>query len=461
MNTDAPATRATAGKALLIFIAVMLALTLFGNTLQNMVVPIVTPTYPQRGSLEMRINASGALEAASTVPVLMPTSARIVEVFVKSGAKVAAGDALLLVDYTDALSDKHKSLMDALGTASQKQQAYDWEVADIPRDALRTLETRREALIEAEDALFAAQLALDNAIESGSSESAIDRARETLASAQELADARKRSLEQLSNVRSYINAVRDVESARSSLDSAARAYFDLLERIDGAESLDRDALIESALRSLQFTGSAGGIIPFDSNEPHLSTVRASASGEVTSISATLGEVSTADRPVLNIGAIKGGLTLTVTVSSDEASLMEIGDYADLDLGDDRVNAPIISKQISASDSSRYDIGFEIPEGYGSIGLQASMRFRKRTQSYDVLIPLSALRSDSDGDFVYVITQQEGSLGASMSVQRVDVYVIDQDSTRAALQGGVSQRDVLVMRSNRNISNGDRVRLDGD
>jgi hypothetical protein len=123
------------------------------------------------------------------------------------------------------------------------------------------------------------------------------------------------------------------------------------------------------------------------------------------------------------------------------------------------SCPITSIAASTEVQGMFDVSFSIPDNFGVVGQQASIKFRKRTQQYDVLIPLSALRQDNDGDFIYVVNQQEGSLGTQISVKRVDVYVLDQDNTRAALQAGITQRDLIVARSDRDIQDGDRVRLE--
>jgi hypothetical protein len=182
-------------------------------------------------------------------------------------------------------------------------------------------------------------------------------------------------------------------------------------------------------------------------------------GDILTIDAKAGSVVSTGAPVMTVNDRSRGLSLTVKVDEDDVGDMTVGDSADITVGDDVQSCPITSIAASSEGQGMFDVTFSIPDNFGVVGQLASMKFRKRTQQYDVLIPVGALRQDNDGDFVYVVDQREGSLGTQMSVKRVDVFVLDQDNTRVALQGGVSQRDLIVARSDRDIEDGDRVRLE--
>ena len=94
-------------------------------------------------------------------------------------------------------------------------------------------------------------------------------------------------------------------------------------------------------------------------------------------------------------------------------------------------------------------------------MSANVEIRKRTQNYDLLIPLSALRKDNYSYYVYIIEQSEGALGAETTVARMDVSLLEQDSTRAAVRGGIGPRDRIVARGDRELHDGDRVRVKED
>ena len=190
------------------------------------------------------------------------------------------------------------------------------------------------------------------------------------------------------------------------------------------------------------------------------TVLAPADGSVTAVSVSVGAMTQSSGAAMMLADQSGGLSLTVQVSEDSAGELAAGDTARVTVGAADYNIPIRSITLSPNSADIYDVSFLLPGDAGTVGQSASMRVQKRTANYDVIIPLNALHSDSDGDFVYVIEQSQSSLGARVTVRRADVFVIDQDSGRAALQTGtISQRDTIAARSDRSIADGDRVRVE--
>jgi multidrug efflux pump subunit AcrA (membrane-fusion protein) len=453
--------RQKAGKALIIFLALMAALTMLSNTLQAMVVPVVTPTLPQRGALEHRVYADGTLAPSSEVAVIAGVTARVTEVIAKVGQKVSRGEALAMLDMTDVLKERHKNLMDALGTLSERRQSYDWAAADIGKGSLKTLEDRRKSLKNAENKRDEAKEALDELINAEASEREIDEARAVLKSARDSVDHYKRSLDQLVASREYVRAGKELAQAEQALDLAWKRYFDAYYMLDGASILDEGKLRAEALRQVEYGGSAEEVIILDPDSEYPSTLRAEISGEVMEVNIKPGQIISTTEAALTLGDLSHGLSLTVTVNSDDASLIEVGDVSEVIIGDERVDCRVLSVRASVDNPDRYELELAVPEGIGSIGLRGSMRFRKKTASYDLLIPLGALREDGRGEFVYVVERQESSLGSGMKVRRVEVYSIDKDATRAALQGGITQRDILALRGDRGLSDGDSVRLEED
>ena len=499
----ASSTRAKAGKALLAFLALMAALTIAGNTLQEMVVPVVSPVNPQRGALEKQIYADGTLEASAQVPIVVTDAARVQEILVAAGATVQKGQPLLSLDYTDVLKEKYEALLDALYTVSGKRQDYAWAEASLSDNTLDDLTEKREDWLlaeaaqgQAKTAYDEAQAALETAMERESSaknaletmkatgdsssvetaQTAYDAAKKAGKDAQALAkqaendlnnaqddlDDAKEDLEKMNRTHQYITTGKELQSAQENLNQKWRAYFDASAKLQNGQKLspeEEEKLMEDALRAIDFGGTATALIPFDENADHTVFTYAPVDGDILTIDAKAGSVVSTGAPVMTVNDRSKGLSLTVQVDEDDVGDMTVGDSADITVNNDVLSCPITSIAASSEGQGMFDVTFSIPGNLGVVGQQASMKFRKRTQQYDVLIPLSALRQDNDGDFVYVVDRREGSLGTQMSVKRVDVFVLDQDNVRAALQGGVSQRDLIVARSGRDIQDGDRVRLE--
>ena len=448
-----------AGKALVIFLVMMAVLTCFGHALNELAVPIVTTVGSQRGALEYRVSADGTIEAAKALPVMANAEALVTEILVKQGQQVEAGAPLLSMDYQKIMADRHEKLIDAIDKYASERQAFQWAKADISTDSLDTLASRRKSLDTAETKRDDAQKELsDIEADPESTELQIRRAKSKLSTAQDNVDYYKRRLEQMTSAREYMRAQKAMGTAQEALDRAWRDYFSAYSQLDGAQQINQQKLREAAIRKVDYGSSATELIPHNYAAVYPATLRAPAAGEVLSISAKLGENLTTAAPALILSDAQRGLTLRATISVDDAKLMQVGDIAEVRIDEEYVNCQIIAIGAAAETSGKYDIELSVPEGKGAIGLRGLMQFVGKSAQYDVLIPLSALREDGNGSFAYVVETREGALGESLYVRRVDVNVLDKDQSRAAIQSGITMRDALVQRSERELSDGDRVRL---
>ncbi len=416
MEQDKPMSRALAGKALAAFLAVMALLTLSNRMLEEMTIATISRTTTQRGALEKQFTGSGSLEAARTVPVVLTDSARILDVPVVAGSHVEAGDALLVLSYQELVETKQDAVSTAKDSVASKQRALDWSAASLSTTTLSRLQERLSTIDSLEAQLAAAK-------ESGAEKATVDRLQYDY-------DTEKKRLDADSTVHDYITKSDDLEKAKKDLETAEKALADML------------ALVE-----------------LTEENGYIRTVTAPVSGNVLTVNATVGSMVTTSGAVVTLSDTTQGLALTVTVDEDTAEELAVGDKATITVSSTRYDAQILNIAASASRSGYFDLTFLLPGDAGAAGAGASMSITKRTQNYDLIIPLSSLYSDSDGDYVFVVEQSQSSLGARMTVRRVDVYVLDKDGSRAALQGGVTQRDSIVVRSDRAISDGDRVRLE--
>jgi RND family efflux transporter MFP subunit len=90
-----------ARSAIVIFVLVMAALTLFSNTLLTLSLPQVTVERPAPGTLRHEIRGSGVVEAAEIVDLNISANWTVEEIKVKAGDRVEAGQELIVFN-TDA-----------------------------------------------------------------------------------------------------------------------------------------------------------------------------------------------------------------------------------------------------------------------------------------------------------------------------------------------------------------------
>ena len=81
----------------IIFLAVMLVLTFFSNTIMNASLPEAAVQYVQSGAITTQIRGTGTIEAKEVYQVKTTTSRKIQSVLVTRGQEVKVGDVLVLL----------------------------------------------------------------------------------------------------------------------------------------------------------------------------------------------------------------------------------------------------------------------------------------------------------------------------------------------------------------------------
>ena len=104
----------------IVFLAVMLVLTFFSNTILNFSLPEVNAQYVSSGTINEKIRGTGIAEANNTYEVNISETRTIKSVNVKSGSTVKAGQSLFTLEDTE--SDELKEAQDSLDTMELEYQ---------------------------------------------------------------------------------------------------------------------------------------------------------------------------------------------------------------------------------------------------------------------------------------------------------------------------------------------------
>ena len=82
---------------------------------------------------------------------------------------------------------------------------------------------------------------------------------------------------------------------------------------------------------------------------------------------------------------------------------------------------------------------------------------QRGQNYDALVPNAAVRNDSNGTFVLLMTTKNSPLGNRYAATRVDVKVLASDDNMSAVSG-LGYGDYVITTSSKPVEPGDLVRI---
>lgn len=243
-----------------------------------------------------------------------------------------------------------------------------------------------------------------------------------------------------------------IKQRKSTIQSADRSLEDANtpESVDTASALtENDDLQEKqlAVDKLQKVMDAGG------------KVTAPSDGLVTKVNVTTGEATTEDTAI-RISDQSAGYKFAATLDKSDAKFLAKDDKVTLDLGNGTSveGLKIQSIDVSQEDKNSYELTVSIPAKVKKIGTIATLKVEKASKKYDTCVPLTALHSDGDKYYVYVINEKDTILGTETAVDKVQVEILDKNNEQAAIDGAFSWDQKFVLTSSKALRDGDRVRL---
>ena len=186
-------------------------------------------------------------------------------------------------------------------------------------------------------------------------------------------------------------------------------------------------------------------------------VKSSVSGTIASINASAGKsIGGEEQPLATINVTDRGFTVKIDVTNDQAKKVKTGDTAELVnfWGGDAVATldQITSSQTAGNRTLVFTLTGDIQAGQN-----VTLSIGQKSANYDALIPLSGLREDSNGKFVYVLESKSSPLGSRYIATRVTVQELARDDKSAAVSG-ISSGDFIITTSNKPVEAGKQVRL---
>lgn len=252
------------------------------------------------------------------------------------------------------------------------------------------------------------------------------------------------------------------ESLKASVDSAETALEDALFAL--AEQKKNDGK-QSAKDQLNLQAQKEEIAKLEKEVAERkenavgAEVTAKTAGTVSTISAVAGREVAAGTALATIEVVDRGYTLKFSVTKEQAQKVRLGDKAEISnywwgSGIDATLTQIMPD--SANPSTNKLLVFTLT-GEVSSGDNLNLSIGQKSANYDAVIPSSAVRSDSNGTFVLVLTAKSTPLGNRYTATRVDVKVLAQDDTKSAVSG-LSYGDFVITTSSKPLDAGMQVRM---
>lgn len=563
-------------NAAIIFLAIMLVLTFFSNTIMNRSLPEVAAQYTQPGTISANIRGTGTIEAVESFAVKTEQTRKVLSVPVSLGDEVAVGDTLII--YGEAGSDELKAAQDTLDSLVQNYQKalinssagqYSGEKAAITEaeNALNAAVSKRDANIvsdadvagaaarvaSSELALSKAQAALEavgepiqgsegdptamntaytalqvkkmqygtdydkfiEAAEAGLDTYNQDPANKkvTLAAYKEylsavysskgestdeckqhiaytkvkkadddynIAKAEYDSQTTSGNITQYNARKAEVGTAQRNFDSAKSAqetllgkksvYDAALAEVGQCQKSLQDALLmlqkNVALENIDFNVMQKQIsdqnkLIADLKGGGEASVKSAVNGVVTAINVTAGDTTAAGSELLLVEVPDRGYKLSFSVTKEQSQKVRVGD-----MGEMLYNywGPTLSARLSLirtdvqNPTTNKILDFIIEGEDVEGGSQVSISIGERSSNYDLIVPNSAIRSDTNGKFVLAVISKNSPLGNRYIATRVDVEVLATDDMNSAVSGALVYGDFVITTSTKPVESGTQVRL---
>ncbi len=195
------------------------------------------------------------------------------------------------------------------------------------------------------------------------------------------------------------------------------------------------------------------------NAPNETLVTAPIAGKIVEMNFVPGNSITSGTEVTRIEVADKGYICEISMSSEEARKIQVGAECSI------VNSWWYSEidatvaQIRSDPQSQGKNRIVVINVQGDVYEGQSLNFSigDKSQSYDSVLPNSAIREDSEGKFVLIVESKNTPLSVRYTARRMNIEIIASDDTKSAVSGLYGSEFVITSATSP-ISDGQQVRL---
>lgn len=243
----------------------------------------------------------------------------------------------------------------------------------------------------------------------------------------------------------------ELSNRQKSLDAANEAKNQLLSDIAAELNLDSkmDQIREQQETIDKLREQATGTV-----------IEAPISGTISSINIIAGQDTVAGSAIATMQPEGAGYTMSFSVTTEQARKLNPGIQAELvnNWRYDDVVVTLTKIMPDPSDpSQRKNLVFDVT-GSVTAGQSLNVAVGDKSANYDLTVPNSAIREDSNGKFILIVETKSSPLGNRYKATRVDVEVLASDDTKSAISGLENSYEFVITTSTKPVTAGQLVRL---
>ena len=253
----------------------------------------------------------------------------------------------------------------------------------------------------------------------------------------------------------YESAKDRVESCQDTLDDLTFALAEQ-KKADGKVAASLQLDLDNALKEI---AEQEELVAKLQAESAGSEVTANVSGQISTLNAVAGRDAVAGESLAVIEIVDRGYTVRLPVTNEQAQKVRLGDKATVSnyYWGDALDVTLTQILNDPSKPGQGKLLVFTIVGDVSSGQNVTLSVGERSANYDAIVPNSALRTDTNGTFVLVLSVKHSPLGNRYIANRVDVNVLAQDDTTAAVSG-LSMGDYVITTSSKPLEAGMQVNM---
>ena len=359
--------------------------------------------------------------------------------------------------------EKLQPVLNQVNTLEDKVAEYE-ALVDGQASVQEQIDKLDDACDDAEDELDALEDDLDDAYDTlNDLEREVEGAKFQKAFQEEQVELQADTVAQLEEQYNDLKAKQnDYESAKDRVESCQDTLDDLTfalveqKKADGKLAASQQLDLDNALKEIQEQETLVAELQAESVGAE---VTANVSGQISTLNVTAGRDAVAGDTLAVIEVVDRGYTVKLPVTNEQSQKVRIGDKADVTnyYWGEQLDVTLTSIITDPSNPGQGKLLVFTLNGDVSSGQNITLSVGERSANFDAVIPNSALRTDTNGTFVLVLTVKHSPLGNRYIATRVDVNVLAQDDTTAAVSG-LSMGDYVITTSSKPLEAGMQVNM---
>lgn len=280
------------------------------------------------------------------------------------------------------------------------------------------------------------------------------------AAQQELQEFLESDKEDISENTSVKEAEAELEAARQQLKELKRQQK---EQSRQAKRTLEDSMEEgvennmAAINRITITEKQRQLSELEREKENGGKIVAQMDGTITLVQLEVGQ-RTVETAAFLMSDTSGGMSFTTQISKEDAVYVVAGDTVMLKSADKKYeDFSVLSVETNEDETVKVTVF--VPKDTLALGAYACMELTKQSEEYSITVPVSAVHTENEKNFVYVMEEEDTVLGGQYVARRMDVTVAEKNGLYAAVsESSLTAESQVITESDQMISAGEKVRL---